>query len=258
MTDITAPPELSAAEIAALFARPTPSDQRIRRTAIALCEGIEDPILGLGLWALRLHRARVRRAAAANEEWAAIEARRRGAGRGTIFLSKEHGLSFTEYETQRRIEEELVPTPRWVSLYHWAKARRPSQILRRRVATVERGRRGFSERDLADFPHYLTATLARALTELADLAHGWPGDGEFPAMEDWTAALRENAAALAAYTEGDADGSVAEWYAAASDPGRQDEADDLSRARREREDARREAARAALVWVAEHFEHLWD
>ncbi len=76
----------------------------------------------------------------------------------------------------------------------------------------------------------LARWLGAQLLSLAAEAHGWPESAEFRTFEDWVHALRTNGEALLAYAADDADGQVAVT------------AD----------------AKAALRWVADHLEHLWD
>lgn len=71
---------------------------------------------------------------------------------------------------------------------------------------IQRGIRGYSDRDLWSLDHYLSGVLAKSLIQLADTTHGHPcrateerADGAGPNCEDckcaelWDAELRENA-----------------------------------------------------------------
>ena len=202
-----------------------------------------------------------RRRAERDPEWRAIEDRRRQPDTPvSIFLSEEHGLGWPEVDTQTRIERSLTPDPAWLPL-----ARRVSDWKLRSLAnSISRshqraGAQWSRQQPWSTFGWKLSGRVADMLDALADEAHGWP-DHYYETMDEWFAALHENAAALRAYANADdADKDAAgEWLAAAADPARHDEADAMRAAIHEREAKTLEDAKQAFRWVADHLDGLWD
>lgn len=176
------------------------------------------------------------------------------------FLSKEKGLGLVEWETQQRIEAALCPDPWWLPL-----ARRVSRWHLPRVSSAvrharQRAARGWSDADWWSAGHHLVSVAAGMLEHMAEHSTGWPKSEEFPDFEDWTAALRHNAALLrhAIDLPGEEE-ATARWYAAASDPDAPEGlADELFEQSWALVESNREAAREGLRWVADHLECLWD
>ena len=98
----------------------------------------------------------------------------------------------------------------------------------------QRIRLGVSDRDLWSLDSWLAGTLGHALLELSVVAHGWPAGDDYPAFQDWQAALYKAGNALILYEDMNGD-----WYT-------------------ERYEEIREDARVALYWVADNLGRLWD
>ena len=69
---------------------------------------------------------------------------------------------------------------------------------------IQRGKRGYSDRDVWNFDYYLAKVISGGSTELADILHGYPGD---MTPETWEAHLREVAYRFKDYMD-DQDGLV--------------------------------------------------
>ena len=133
--------------------------------------------------------------------------------------------------------------------------------------------RGWADSDVWGLDHTLCRRLGAQLLHLADIAHGWPGNDEFPMYEDWIDALRVNGQALLDYalrpgqTElttkwhdlkfGTGTGARSDWMAKINSE--DDEPTAAAwlelRALEERLDI---GGQQALHWVADHLGHLWD
>lgn len=121
------------------------------------------------------------------------------------------------YALQRAIDD----APRQV---HWA---------------YQRVVRGWDDRACWSLDAHLCKILGEQLVQMADIAHGYPGDGEYPVDDEtsdsfdrWVADLRTNGMNLRAYHA--ADSMDAGW-----------------------EDVHT-TAQESLRWVAEHLSALWD
>ena len=109
----------------------------------------------------------------------------------------------------------------------------PATSLVRHIAWgYQRFTRGWDDRATWSLDVHLTRTLGQQLAHLADTSHGWP-DTITDTYEEWAALLREHSAVLLRYADN--------VYT-------MDSVDDDTIT----------AARASLVWVAEHLPHLWD
>jgi hypothetical protein len=134
-------------------------------------------------------RATVR--AATDETWAEIEARRHAHGRkGTsLFLSQEHDLGWEEWETQRRIFDELNPRPWWLTAARLVDdtITLPARATREVRRSLQRVQRGYSDQDLWSFDTHLARVIAAGCRQLAEQANGHPGDITW---EEWQEELR--------------------------------------------------------------------
>lgn len=181
------------------------------------------------------HYDKVRRTAATDPTWAAIEARREVPGNPeqSVFLSDD--LTVEDWETQRRIERALV-AERWT--VRAARRLKFADSLAHRVSRLghrrQRTRRGWDNTALWSLDLHLAATLADQLAHFADTTHGWPASDEFPEFEDWQDALYTQSARLAAYARHHAidDGDLGVAVV--------------------------RAGQDAMRWVADHFPSLWD
>lgn len=174
---------------------------------------------------------------------------RRTAGEGRhakVFLSDELDLGLDEVRLQDEILDEVREDPWWFDIAQTLN-QSPTQ---RAVTTVwgwyQRAARGWSDSDAWNLDVHLSKTLGDQLNYLADIAHGWPASEEYPTMESWTNALRENAALLLAYV----DDKVGEWTG---------EDDGLTfKERLAREDDLAAGAKRAYLWIGANFQALWD
>jgi hypothetical protein len=131
-----------------------------------------------------------------NEEWLKIQ---NGILRekGTIYYSypDEGGLGLF---TQLEIEHEICPRT-WKNplawgwmIYWWNKKSGPRQQYYRMKYFIQRGKRGYSNRDLWGFDNYLSTMLPTALRQLADVAHGYPSEDGMT-FEKWQEMIRKMA-----------------------------------------------------------------
>jgi hypothetical protein len=60
----------------------------------------------------------------------------------------------------------------------------------------QRVTRGWDDRALWSLDHHVYKTLGQQLTEMADVAHGWPANSEWETFEDWQKTLRHHGEAL--------------------------------------------------------------
>lgn len=102
----------------------------------------------------------------------------------------------------KQLEEQRARTPKIVLL--WYSLTRRTRTLRsvpsRVVNVYQRARYGFGHRDLWGFDNYIAGVISRAMSDLADVSHGYPATEEFPTMDSWREFLRELSRDLKAYT----------------------------------------------------------
>lgn len=207
--------------------------------------------------ALARFHARRRRRAAGDLTWAEIEARRRrGNHPSVVFLSDD--LTLADWETQRRIADELTPRPRW-----WGAARTVATWTATRgvahlAGRAQRARRGWADVDAVDAGRHLARVTAGLLGALAADGQSWPV-GRYETLEAWQAELRSRAGALRSFADGgDPHDLTGTWYRLAADASSDPAA--VAEARRARDVGERrstEEAQAALRWVADHLDTLW-
>lgn len=75
-----------------------------------------------------------------------------------------------------QLEHELRNRPRWQKVYYgvWRLWDRVKRLPRRIRWRHQRAHRGWSDRDLWGFSHYLARVLAEGLEEMARVAYGYP------------------------------------------------------------------------------------
>lgn len=120
----------------------------------------------------------------------------------------------------------------------------------------QRSSRGWSDTEVWNLGFSTCSRLADQLEFLADNAHSWPL-GRYDSFEDWTSALRINAAKLRR-ANGSADYDTAAdtwWTMTAEDDPRADQALEVTQ---RIEAADRQAASEGLAWVAANWQDLWD
>ena len=197
------------------------------------------------------------RKAALDTRWQEIQQRR--GPKGLILLSDD--LSWSDCEEQRRIAENLLPDPWWmpvlrrVSNLSLVDARRDARFRR------QRARRGWSDADVWSLDNHLCRTLAGQLEQLADNANVWPGEGtQWVDEHAWQADLRRNAALLRRYADSvGVDDVTSDWYRLAHRRGTDPvEVEAASATIVALEKEQLDGARAALHWVADNLQYLWD
>lgn len=209
---------------------------------------------------LRFQRQR-RRRAAADPGWAAIEARRETGRSAKILLSSD--LTLADWDTQRRIAERLTPDPWWLPFARQLSGARLGGPVAKLGWAAQRARRGWADRDLWSLGHVACSRLGAQLAALAEQGHGWPESDEFPTPDDWQSALQVHAGALVRYGTGGADreltAALHDWYELAV---RHDVPGETLEAAKVRLDTLEASilddAKAALHWVGDHLEQLWD
>jgi hypothetical protein len=208
--------------------------------------------------AFEWHYKRLKKRAEKDPVWTAIEARRHIEGSSSKRLLDEE-LTLADWETQRKIEAALTPEPAWYKAVRKGDDLSVAGVLGRTVAFVQRGRRGYAESDVWSLDHYLTGVLAGALSRLAATGHGWPGTEEFPTPDIWEEKLRAVAADLKGWQDGGSLELLNAWHELATDAASDDDVTQAAFVAMTKDDEERYAkAQAALVWVSEHLESLWD
>lgn len=208
----------------------------------------------------RLARRR-RDRAARDSTWAAIEARRNTGGSGKILISDD--LTFAELEQQRAIAHRLTPDPWWATIARRCVRTTAAGLVAGVGARIQLAARGWADGDVISLSHTFCERLGAQLCALSAAAHGWPDSEAFPTPESWTGALERHGAALVRYGAGVDDrelsAAIEAWYHLVIDPGADpDAAQAAFEHQSELEEARLADAKAALHFVAEHLESLWD
>jgi hypothetical protein len=205
----------------------------------------------------RLHQRRAR-LGATDPVWSEIERRRRREGGDTIMFLAED-LTLADWETQRRIERQLLADPWWLTVarvVHQIGAFRPVRHLRH---VAQRIGRGWDDTSTYDLGSWTTRTLADQLDHLAVTTHGWP-DSLFVTFEEWEEVLHHQASQLRRYAgSSEQTAALDRWYDLATST--ETDPSVLEEARAELdaiEAADLLAGKLALRWVAEHLDHLWD
>lgn len=241
------------------MAHKDPARRHVPRAARSLASLWPPTPANLAEVAIRRHLRRRERLAAADPAWAEIEARRRtGAGR-VVFLSADLGLGFPEAATQERIAETALPNPWWMPaaqrLRHWHLHRVTGEVRHR----YQRAARGWSHADAWSAGRHLATIAADMCDHVAANTHSWPHSAVHPTFEDWQADLTHHAAALRRWVNSEGEGGLtSHWYTAASDADRQDEAEELFAELHALQESNVDGARAAMRWIAEHLDGLWD
>jgi hypothetical protein len=156
------------------------------------------------------------------------------------------------------ISEQVAPDPAWAGLARRVEQWRLSDAVRAGRAFVERGGQGWAEVDTWDLGTYLARVAGEALAALADSGQSWPA-GEFSSPADWQAALRTQSEALLVWGRGEGGKAEADrWYELDESGEHEQEAQVAWVALAEAEEQARADAQAAMAWVAEHMDTLWD
>lgn len=213
-----------------------------------------------------------RRAARAAQDptWAAIEARRHVEGRSTtLFLSDRSGggppgpqdLTMADWFRQLDIASQRTPDPAWLGLAFRVRQASLTRLVGRVRWSVQRARRGWSDRDAWGVDRHLARVASEMLAHLAEHTHGWPGTDEFPTFEEWTAALRHHSAVLALYVHDNGAHAEAQeaWFELSKDWAADPTDTEAAAVRmRQLEEEQYDAAVASMHWIAEQFGGLWD
>lgn len=132
-----------------------------------------------------------RRALAADPELAAREALRRTKPGVIIGSDDELGLTLDDFFGDMTTKQNYRTWWHKASLrIHWFLQKRGPRALRGQIETfVERGKQGWSHRDVWSFDSYLADVIIGGVTQLRQNSHGHPGD--LPDMAAWHAILDE-------------------------------------------------------------------
>lgn len=85
----------------------------------------------------------------------------------------------------------------------WNKYMRPSPYRKARWF-IQRGRRGWADCDVWSFDWYITKVMSQGIARLADVDHGWPGEGSrWPTHEEFIAYLRDLSGRLGRWNAAD-------------------------------------------------------
>jgi hypothetical protein len=127
---------------------------------------------------VRLWGRRAEKRAWRNQEWAEIERRRiddSGSGHWAMF-DDELGLTMTEWERQQEIFDEMNPRPAFMRFGFWWRRTTEDWIFRPPLlrAFLQRGRRGYSDRDTWSLDSYLSEVIAGSVQNLARVTNGHP------------------------------------------------------------------------------------
>jgi hypothetical protein len=197
-----------------------------------------------------------RERAAGNAVWAEIQARRVVDGGGIIVRSDDVG--WKDLERQDKIARAVTPDPLWVGVARRVERWQLRDAVRAGKTFLQRGERGWGERDTWDLGTYLARVTGGALAELAETTHSWPG-GKYASFDEWQGALRARSEVLLVW--GEARGGAAEserWWALVESEADEDEIAAAWEASRVAEEEAYAAARAAMKWGAKHLDTLWD
>lgn len=168
--------------------------------------------LGLYEWAWNHWYKRAKKRAMKDPIYAAEEL---GRQKGSYFIGSGTGGDGTEYSLEGMWKHmdrfhELCPNPWWVNVHHFRDRHRLRFKMKYNDIKwfIQRGRNGYSDYDLWSFDSYLSKVISKALIQLRDKGHGYPGelcDGCMKAYEEhechgeeaWSAILTEISEAFA-------------------------------------------------------------
>lgn len=111
-----------------------------------------------------------------DELWASIQARRHDPEQPGVVRFLDDDLSWDDWQVQSEIFDRLNPVPWWRHVDWWLDQHGPAAVACRAYEFVQRGRRGFSDRDVWGFCDYLDALVADAAEQLRVTTHGYPPD----------------------------------------------------------------------------------
>lgn len=111
---------------------------------------------------------------------------------------------------------------------------------------IQRGRRGYSDRDLWSYDHFLADIIGNGLKQLAKTTHGWP-DSKFETFEEWQAELNKISDAFLDYIDENSD---INFDGCKTDKDRKKAMAEYVKKCKER--------KKILMKVIDHFECLWD
>jgi len=202
-------------------------------------EAITEPFLD------HLHKENAKRALE-NPIYAEIESRRVSSGIESgskyVLFDDQYGLGMEEIEIQYKILNEVSRKPWWEKPLRIVSDSPVSEFLYKGKYLYQRATRTWDDRELWSLDRALTKRLGEQLINLADTAHGWPGEENgYPSVEDWNSVLYTHGKALRNYSL-----NKDELYFS-SLPGGELKYQELCN-----------DARIALAWVAENLELLWD
>jgi hypothetical protein len=147
---------------------------------------------------------------------------------------------------RRKLEEDIKNTPFYKSWYYVAKRRWDdiTDIPYRIQCFWQRGRRGYSYRDLWSFDYYLSDVISKGLRDLAKTTHGYP-DQAVGSFENWQRLLFIIATAFEEHNT-DEDVYADEWEKFGSD--------EAIKRLKERYEIRKEK----MKLIIDYWGNLWD
>lgn len=212
-------------------------------------------------FAIGRHVQRVQRRAARDVEWAEIEAYRHDPAHPGLSILSDDTLTMDDWDRQAEIARRITPDPVWLPLAHKARNITAHRVVNDVATAVQLAVRGWADRDIISLDGVLCHRLGRQLLHLAERAHGWPCNDEFPEYDDWTAALRHHGTVLAGYgSRGSFNDAAWDAYMAVK-KNPDATAEERTKALQDLHEAEEAEARnvtASLTWVAQHHRALWD
>lgn len=161
--------------------------------------------------------------------------------------------TFSIDELKERWEEQRVRDskfPRNIYVYitrkYWWAYHKIKDFPREIKYFIQRGKRGYSDRDLWSYDHFLASIIGNGLKQLAETTHGWP-DSKFETFEEWQAELTKIGDAFLDYIDESSDINF-----------------DNCKTSKDRKKVMAEYVKKCkdrkkiLVKVIDHFECLWD
>lgn len=160
-------------------------------------------------------------------------------------------FSMEEFEQrweERRIRDSKFPRNLYVYFYrkYWGTYHKIKDFPSEVKYFVQRGRRGYSDRDCWSLDWYFADVIGHSLKQLAKTTHGWP-DSKFETFEEWQAELNTIGDAFLDYIDEKSDISFDNCK---TDKDRKKAMAEYVKKCKER--------KKILMRVIDHFECLWD
>jgi hypothetical protein len=117
-----------------------------------------------------------------------VEAHDDGAATIVDHLRADGSLSSQDWDVYYAIADPVLPKTGWpFKLHYGLQDRGPLRRYEKIEAFLQRGDRGWADRDTFDLDQYLAGVIAGSLRHLARTTHGWPGEGSrWASPQAWT------------------------------------------------------------------------